>query len=304
MFWPFARRLKPRESISGRFGPYTIVRTIHDGEKASVYLANSTESGDAVAIKVYKPVFDKVSKRMRRKYRIRREGEIGLLLNPPPGVDPSTYPIVRTVASGREGGRRDGALFLVMEYIDGPNLKTLITTDDPKLPAARKSICLAALRALDIVHGKGLVHRDICPDNFLLTSMWIPKLIDFGFCAPSGLKFEEKTGTPSYMSPEQIRVEPVTPRSDIYGFGAVMYELFTGAPPFASQIKVTNSALSGRRNSELMEQHLREPPAPPSEAAEGIDPRIEAIILRCLAKRPGDRYANVQEIIRELAAAG
>ena len=303
MVWPFTHRERPREAVSGRFGPYTIVRTIHDGDKACVYLANLTETGEPVAIKVYKPIFDRVSRRMRRKYRIRREGDIGMEFNPPPGVDPATYPVVRTLASGREAGRSDGALFIIMEYVDGPNLKTLVTTEDPKLPAARLDICIAAARALEIVHSKGLVHRDVCPDNFLLTSGWVPKLIDFGFCAPSGLKFEEKTGTPSYMSPEQICVEPVTPCSDIYGLGAVMYELFVGRPPFTSRISVSKTGLAARRNSEIMEQHLHEPPPPPSEIAEGIDPLIEAVILKCLAKRPGDRYASATEVVRDLAPA-
>ncbi|HRU05990.1 MAG TPA: serine/threonine-protein kinase [Candidatus Brocadiia bacterium] len=300
MFWPFTSNRKARAAQSERFGPYTILRPIHEGEKAFVYLARSTETGEKAAIKVYKPNFDRAAHQMRKKYRLRREGEIGLLLNPPAGVDPATYPIVRTLATGREGGRPDGAVYIIMEFIEGASLKGLMTTSDPNLASRRVAICRECARALDIVHSHGLVHRDVCPDNFLVNNRWEPKLIDLGFCVPPGMTFEEKTGTVSYMSPEQISVGPITPQTDVYGLGAVMYELFTRRPPFTSNIKLGNERLAQRRNNEIMDQHLHAKPAPPSQIAPDVPPALDAVILKCLEKSPERRYPSMKELMRDL----
>ena len=299
MFWPFTRQ-RARAALSGRYGPYTIVRTLHEGDKAYVYLGKANATGEPVAIKVYKPNFNRTAHRMRKKYRLKREGDIGLLLNPPEGVAAADYPIVRTLATGKENGRSGGALYVVLEYVDGPSLKSLIVTEDPRLPALRVPICLQAARALGILHAKGLVHRDLCSDNFLLNSKGVAKLIDLGFCSRPDIRFEEKTGTPSYMAPEQARVEPVTPRSDIYGLGVVMYELFTGRMPFTSEIKASNGKLAHRRAAEIMTKHIHETPPPPGERAPGVDPRVERIILKCMEKQPARRYGSAQEILRDL----
>jgi len=302
MFWPFTSNRKARAAQSDRFGPYTILRPIHEGEKAFVYLAKSTETGEAAAIKVYKPNFDRSAHQMRKKYHLRREGDIGLLLNPPAGVDAESYPIVRTIATGREGNQPGGALYIIMEFIEGASLKGLISTSDPNLASRRLAICRECARALDIVHSRGLVHRDVCPDNFLVNSRWEPKLIDLGFCVPPGMTFEEKTGTVSYMSPEQITVAPITPQTDVYGLGAVMYEVFTRRPPFTSSIKLSNERLAQRRNNEIMEQHLHAAPAPPSRHAPGLPAGLDAVILRCLEKAPDNRYPSMKELMRDLAA--
>ena len=301
MFWPFTRP-RARAASSGRFGPYTIVRTIHEGEKAFVHLARSDETGDSVVIKVYKPNFDRTARRIRKKYGLRREGSVGLLLNPPKGVDPATYPVVRTIHCGRENGRPDGALFIIMEYINGPSLKSLIVTDDPALPEARLNICIQAAGGLEIVHSKGFVHRDVCSDNFLLEERRRTKLIDLGFCTPIGLQFEEKTGTLSYMAPEQIRVGPIVPQTDMYGLGAVMFELFTGRLPFTSEIRPSNEQAFRRRASEIMQKHVHEEPPPPSRFAPDLDARVEAVILKCLEKQASRRYDSMRDLIRELTA--
>ena len=303
MFWPFTRRRKARAASSGRFGPYTILRTIHEGEKALVHLARSEETTEEVVIKVYNPRFDRQAKRLRKKYGLRREGSVGLALNAPEGVDPAAYPLVRTIAYGRENGRKDGAPYVVMEYVNGPSLKTLIATQDPMLTERRLAVCIQAALALEIVHKSGFVHRDVCSDNFLFTSDGQLKLIDLGFCAPIGLRFEEKTGTISYMSPEQAQVEPLTPRTDVYGLGIVMYEIFTGRLPFTSPHKGDDPQTFHRRATEIISKHVHDAPPKPSELAPSLDPRIEAAILKCLEKRPANRYGTMRELIRDLSAA-
>ena len=303
MFWPFTRRGKARAASSSRFGPYTILRTIHEGEKAVVQVARSEETAEEVVIKVYNPRFDRQAKRLRKKYGLRREGSVGLLLNAPEGVDPSAYPIVRTITYGRENGRPDGAPYVVMEYVGGPSLKTLIVTQDPMLTSDRLGVCAQAALSLETVHTNGFVHRDVCSDNFLFTRAGQLKLIDLGFCVPAGLRFDEKTGTLSYMSPEQAQVEPLTARTDVYGLGVVMFEIFTGRLPFTSPFKGDDPQIFHRRATEIMSKHTRDAPPRPSEFAPDLDPRIEAAILKCMEKRPANRYGTMRELIRDIEAA-
>lgn len=291
---------KAGAASSERFGRYAVQRTIHDGEKSVVYAATALISRTPVAIKAYKPLYNRTARRMRRKYHLPTEGEIGMLMNARAGDDPGTHPIVRTLEYGHEFGKARNPHFVVLEYIDGAKLKSIITTGDASLRSMRLHFCRRAARAIEVVHSRDMVHRDICGDNFLVTGMGQLKLIDLGFCVPVGLRFEEKSGTPSYMAPEQIWGEPLGPATDIYALGALMFEIFTGRLPFTSTIRGHGGHVPQGRASDILSQHLRKVPPRPTEFAPDLNPRIEQLILKCLEKRPKRRFQSVSELIHEL----
>ena len=291
---------KAQTATAGRFGAYTVRRTVHDGEKAVVYEARSLTTHQSVAIKCYKPLYDRTARRMRKKYKLRSEGEIGMLMNPRPDDDGRDYPIVRTLHYDHEFGKSGNPQFIVMEYVRGAKLKAMIATCDPKLPKFRLYLCRQAVKALSIIHKRRMVHRDVCSDNFLVYPNGRLKLIDLGFCVPIGLCFEEKSGTPSYMAPEQIQAATITPQADIYSFGVVMFELFTGRLPFTTQVRDGANGRTRARAAELMSMHLRDHPPEPRSIVPELNPKVEEIILKCLDKMPSRRYGSAEDLLCEL----
>ena len=287
---------------SRRFGNYHIMKIVHDGEKSVVYQARSGEDDDLYAIKCYKPRYNRIANRICRRYHIRSEGEVGMLLNPPPETAGPNCPLVRTVTYGHEFGNSAKCYYVILEYIEGVNLKNLVALHERRPLEQCFQIALTVARALSVIHERGLIHRDICTDNILLAKTGGPKLVDLGFVAPRGIAFREQTGTPSYMSPEQFQAKPLEAASDLYSFGVVLYELFTGELPFKSRFSGDYAEISIRRKAELMEKHLRERPPRPSEVSD-VPPSVEAVILRCLEKDPGRRFANAREIIQALSLA-
>jgi serine/threonine protein kinase/predicted ATPase len=165
---------------------------------------------------------------------------------------------------------------------------------------------------LAYLHGEGLVHRDLKPDNVVLRAAsreraapapW-PVLVDFGLSAPSGpgreaLQLDSgAAGTPLYMAPEQIRGEPLDARADLYALGCILYELLTGRPPFV-----------GRSAGELLRKHLEDEPIPPSRLAPEVEahpdgPRLDALVLRLLAKSPRERIGYADDVAAALASLG
>jgi serine/threonine protein kinase len=291
-----------RPADSRRFGDFHPIRPVHDGEKAWVYQARRPPDGALYALKVYKPRYDRTARRMRKRYGLPSEGEIGLSLTPPTATSDSSSDslIVRTFACGFEYNDPARCHYLVQEFVDGANVKHMIGVADPRLRAKRLEILQAAARALAFMHEQGLIHRDVCSDNILFARDGRTKLIDLGFAAPIGLAFEEKSGTPSTMSPEQCQGRRLAPTSDIYSFGAVLFEVFTGRLPFLAARGADNPALAPRRLSELMQKHLREPPPKPSQLAPDLPEGLEPIILRCLEKLPERRYPNMKELLKDL----
>jgi len=283
-----------------RFGGYRPVRIVHDGEKSVVYEARSGDDDVPYALKVYKPLYNRTARRICKRYRIPTEGEVGQMLNPPPGQDERNYPIVRTVAHGWEYDDRTRPYYLVLEFVDGFNLKHLIGCEHPLLEQCRLDVAVSLGHALERIHGRGLVHRDVCTGNVLLYRDGRPKLVDLGFAAPQGLKFREKSGTPSYMSPEQFLIQPIYPTSDIYSYGVVLFELFTGRLPFTSALPSNQPQLVMRRSRELMDKHLKQTPPRPSRANPALPPALHRVVLRCLEKSPERRYRNMRAVLADL----
>jgi serine/threonine protein kinase len=213
--------------------------------------------------------------------------------------------IVQIYDFGQEAGR----FYLVMELMTDGSLRTLLR--DPRRatanwsPAMGVELVRQAADALGYAHERGMIHRDVKPDNLLLgqppdhistgrqRDTPVIKICDFGLArlvegqhlTASGVMM----GTPAYMSPEQCQGHPIDGRSDIYSLGVVMYEVLTGSPPFKTTAP-----------SEAIYKHVYVEPPPPRTIRPDLSPELEAIVLRCLAKRPEERFATAQELAQAL----
>jgi serine/threonine-protein kinase len=174
------------------------------------------------------------------------------------------------------------APFLVMEYVDGEPLSSLLRAGEPMDPAAAIDLLAEAGDAIGAAHAQGIVHRDVKPGNLIVTGDRRVKITDFGIArAADGLALTrtgEVMGTPQYLSPEQAEGKPATPASDVYSLGAVGYECLVGRRPYVADSAVA-TALA----------HLREPVP---ELPDTVPPALAAVVRRAMAKDPAERYAD------------
>jgi Protein kinase domain len=258
----------------GRFLPgtllldrYRVVELLGRGGMGEVYRAEDLVLGQLVALKFLPANLRLDPDRLERFYnevRMARE------------VSHSVVCRVHDVAE------IDGQPFLSMEYVDGEDLASLLRRIG-RLPAD-KSIDIARQLCAGVAaaHDKGVVHRDLKPQNVMLDGRGKVRIADFGLAGIAGSIHGDdvRSGTPGYMSPEQLAGLEVTPRSDIYAIGLILYELFTG-----------KRAYPGRGESEVRRQH-DEPLALPSSLVPDLDPAVERTILRCLEEEPARRPAS------------
>ncbi|WP_406284135.1 serine/threonine-protein kinase [Embleya sp. NBC_00896] len=185
----------------------------------------------------------------------------------------------------------DGALFLVMEYLDGRDLASVLREDGP--PSTPTAVDWAAqiAAALARAHDAGIVHRDLKPANLMLTAEGRVKVLDFGIArfAESAAMSSQVMGTLAYMAPERFDGQPGDTRSDLYSFGCVLHELFTGRIPFDVPGPVP-----------MMNAHLNTEPGRPSEHRPGVPPAIDDLVLALLAKDPDQRPGNAHEALKRL----
>ncbi len=201
--------------------------------------------------------------------------------------------------------RTDSAMWLVLEYVDGVSLAELLAKSE-RLPIhAALAIGLEIARALSHAHERGIIHRDIKPSNILVSKRGEIKLVDFGIAhdervpsSPEPLEGGSTFGTPAYMSPEQILGEPLDARTDIFSLGVVLYQMIAGVRPFDGPD--TKSTAQRIRHSEP--HSLISPAAGVAGAAGGAaTPRaVERIVMRCIEKLPGDRFASCRELASSL----
>lgn len=292
VFGSFKISTLQREAMAARqLGQYRLRRLLGAGGMGEVYLAEHRLLKRPCAIKLIRP--ERASD-PQLLLRFEREVQATALLSHPNTVEIYDY-----------GRADDGTFYYVMEYLPGMSLEELVTRHGP-LPAARavhylRQVCGALCEA----HRAGLVHRDIKPSNIIACNPGglcdVVKLVDFGLVRPPDAAQEGRLtteglilGTPDFMSPEQAAGEvALDARSDLYSLGAVAYFLLTGRPPF-----------KGRSVLETLNAHLHAPPVPPSARGANVETDLDAVILRCLAKAPEERFADAALLEQALWACG
>ncbi len=266
----------PYLSFDARYVPKKLIGR---GGVAEVYLARDRKLDRDVALK-----------RLRQQYahdeevveRFEREAKSAASLCHPNIV--SVYDRAET---------EDGSYYIAMEYSPGGNLKERIREKGP-LPAEEAvEIGLQLARALRVAHDRGIVHRDVKPQNVLLTGPGKAKVADFGIARAVAASTATKTGfvvgAAHYLSPEQALGHPATPRSDLYSLGVVLYEMLTGVVPHdaETQVGVVMKHVSGR-------------PLPPGDVNAEVPEGLDAVVVHLLARDPEDRYRDAAELIEDL----
>ena len=267
-------------------GKYRVIREVGSGGMAHVYRAINMSSRKVVAVKMLKEEYLNDQEFLRR---FEREAKASLAL--------SHENIVRAYGVGDD----NGVPYIVLEYVEGKTLKDLILESPGGHLSVQQAIgiCSQILDALSYAHAHGIIHRDVKPQNVIVTNRGKAKLADFGIArevTASTVTFSGKNviGSVHYISPEQAKGLPVTEESDIYSVGISLYEMLTGSVPFIGDTTVATALM-----------HLSETPVPPRELNPGIPPALNDIVLRAIEKEPGMRYSSAKlmrsDLIRSLS---
>ena len=269
----------PAPTTQRRIGKYIVQRELGRGGMGAVYLAEQPGLGREVAIKelILSAVADPVALK-----RFMQEAQV---------MARTSHPNLVQVHDLEQIG---DANYIVLEFVRGKSLRDSLNQGVLPLPQTF-AIMHGVLQALDYAHKRAIVHRDMKPENVLLSDEGDVKVADFGIArlmddsgaGSTATKTGTTVGTPQYMSPEQVASSKVDGRSDLYSAGIMFYELVVGQPPF------TASDADGPFT--LMAKHVQAPPKPPSVHRPGLDMSLEEVILKSLSKRPEERYQTGQE---------
>lgn len=263
------------EVIQGR---YVLEKPLGTGGMAEVWCARDLRMERSVAIKFLSPILAEEPEFLVRFFS---EAQSVAKINHP------------SVVAILDFGEHDDRPYLVMEYVSGGSLADLV--GQPLLPETAFEMVAAAARGAGAAHSAGLIHRDVKPANILLDEHAGAKIADFGIASSRASERLTATGaaigSPHYISPEQVSAATVTPRSDVYSFGVVLFELLTGQKPFDAE-NVTAIAIS----------HVDKEPPAPSSINPDLSPGVNAIVLRCLAKDPGERFEDGAALATALEA--
>jgi serine/threonine-protein kinase len=262
-------------------GRYRLERPLGHGGMASVYLARDSELDRLVALKLLE---ESLGGDESLHKRFIREARLAARLSHPN--------VVSVFDAGEDGGRP----YIVMEYVDGENLAELLTRRGRIPPDEARGLALQAAQGLAHAHAARLVHRDVKPQNLILRGDGTLKIADFGIAraaeATALTQAGTVLGTAAYLSPEQSLGEEVTPATDVYSLGAVLYELLTGRPPFQVE---TLDDLAQRPAMEV---------APVRELEPKVPRDLEDVVMRCLARNAEYRPRDGAQLARELAPLG
>ncbi|MCI7323617.1 MAG: Stk1 family PASTA domain-containing Ser/Thr kinase [Lachnospiraceae bacterium] len=255
---------------------YEIVSKIGAGGMSDVYKAKDHILGRFVAIKVLKPEFSE-DRSFVAKFRTEAQSAAGL-----------EHPNIVNIY---DVGSEEGLHYIVMEYVEGITLKTYIEKKGQLSFKEAVSIAIQVARGIEAAHNKQITHRDIKPQNIIISTEGKVKVTDFGIAraASSNTISSDVMGSVHYSSPEQARNGFVDGRSDIYSLGIVMYEMVTGRVPFDGDTTVAVAI-----------QHLQEEMTPPSMYAKELPISLEKIILKCTQKNPDRRYQTIGELLNDL----
>ena len=268
--------LKPGDVFADR---YEILEVIGKGGMGTVYRARDRELDDDIAIKMLLPELVTNSTLVERfKSEIRLARKI------------SHRNVVRT----HDFGEWLGVYYLTMERVEGITVRELIDSRGALHAPSALAIGTQLADSLAVAHERGVIHRDIKPQNLLLDGDGVLKVMDFGVSrlAERSSALTEAglvVGTPAYMPPEQLLAETVDARSDLYAVGVVLYECVTGRLPFEAASVIS-----------MIAKQLNETPTPPIELTADVPPALSSLIIRLLAKRPEDRVQDAAELARQL----
>ncbi len=274
--------LKRSSDVPSKIGKYVIINKVGQGSTGTVYLSHDPYYRRDVAIKVYNIEEDSDPDRARvsRKMFFNEAHMVGMLQHP------NILPIY-------DAGEEDGSYYVVTEHIQGARTLAAYCRPDNLLRVDDVvEIIYKCAKALHYAHGRGVIHRDIKPSNVMLTIDNDVRIIDFGIaiCNDSEVsRIEGIAGSPSYMSPEQVQSEDLTPRSDIYSLGAVLYELLTGFRPFRAE-----------NLSKLLHQIVYATPAPIHTYRDDLPEELEHVVALTMQKDPGKRCPSGNSLAADL----
>ena len=259
---------------------YEVKELLGSGGMGEVYLARDEVLNREVALKA-----------LHRQYA-NDEGFVERFKREAQSAGALSHPNIVSVYD--RGRSEDGSYYMAMEYVPGGTLKDRILKDAPMPVPEVAGIVSQVAGALGAAHEKGVIHRDIKPQNVLLTDAGLVKVVDFGIARAASATVATRTslvlGTVSYMSPEQAMGEQVGPASDLYSLGIVVYEMLTGELPFSAETPVA-----------VAMKHVNEPPPSPKETRPDVPEGVDAVVVKLLSKDPDDRYSSAAELAEDLA---
>jgi eukaryotic-like serine/threonine-protein kinase len=264
-----------------KLGPYTLHELINTGGMCEIWLATN-EAGQAVAVRL---LLDSSPFAFTERKRFVTGAEVLQACQ-------DSRHIIRYIEHGKIGGE----MALIIEYVEGENLKLRMAAGDPVLAENVGQVLIDMAESLEVVHDRGFMHLDFKPENVLLTRNGSLRLVDFDLArkipdAPR--KLEKNPGTPHYMSPEQLLREPVDHRADIWAYGVSAYEILASRKPFP-----------GENPDEVLRRQLdRTDFIPLRELNSEVPPALDRVILRCLDRDPEQRHPNASVLVHELKKA-
>ncbi|MGW2661208.1 protein kinase domain-containing protein [Nocardia tengchongensis] len=268
-------------TVGSRFGPYRLDRLIGRGGMGEVYQAYDTVKDRTVAIKVLP---ERLAEDTVYRQRFQRESHAAARLR-----EAHVVPI-------HDYGEIEGRLFIDMRLVDGDSLRSLLHRHGPGTPEDAVSVTEQVAAALDAAHRDGLLHRDVKPDNILVTHEGFVYLVDFGIAQSatdeSLTQDGGAVGSYRYMAPERFSSRDLAPASDVYGLACVLFECLTGTRPFA-----------GGTDAQIMRAHLFDPIPRPSLVRPTVPAAFDAVIARGMAKDPAERYRGAGELAAAARAA-
>lgn len=256
---------------------YRATERIGSGGMAEVFKAVDEVLGRTVAVKVLHPQY---AQEPNFVARFRQEAAAAANLSHP------------SIVNIYDWGRDDDTYYIVMEYVRGTDLKTLVEQEGPLDPRTAAQYGAQVCAALSVAHGYGIIHRDIKPHNIVITPDGTVKVMDFGIARAGNTTMTQTgsvLGTAQYVSPEQAQGRTLTPATDLYSLGVTLYEAVTGRLPFDGDTPVAVAL-----------KHVNEEPVPPRRIRPSVPPALEAVIMKAMRKNPAERYESAAAMREDL----